>query len=51
MQGKEKASSSVVGVSDYASLQKSEFCTDGQEVYEILSSSFGYEISENNRSI
>jgi outer membrane protease len=51
MQGKRKASLVVVGISDYVSLQKLDFCKkDGQEVYEILSS-LGYEISENNKLI
>jgi hypothetical protein len=47
--GKRKAL--IVGISEYASLQKLDFCKkDGQEVYAILSS-LGYEISENNKLI
>ena len=47
--GKRKAL--IVGISEYASLQKLDFCKkDGLEVYEILSS-LGYEISENNKLI
>ena len=47
--GKRKAL--IVGISDYVSLQKLDFCKkDGLEVYEILSS-LGYEISENNKLI
>ena len=47
--GKRKAL--IVGISEYASLQKLDFCKkDGQEVYSILSS-LGYEISENNKLI
>jgi hypothetical protein len=38
----------ILGISDYASLQRLDFCKkDGQEIYEILTS-LGYEISENN---
>ena len=37
----------VVGISDYTSLQKLDFCrNNGTEVYEVLSS-LGFEISEN----
>jgi Caspase domain/Pentapeptide repeats (8 copies)/NHL repeat len=47
--GKRKAL--IVGISDYVSLQKLDFCKkDGLEVYEILST-LGYEISENNKLI
>ena len=47
--GKRKAL--IVGISDYSSLQKLDFCKkDGREVYEILSS-LGYEISGNNKLI
>ena len=38
----------IVGISDYTSLQKLDFCKkDGQEIYGLLSS-LGYEISANN---
>jgi Caspase domain len=41
----------IVGISDYASLERLDFCkNDGQEVYQTLSS-LGYEISENNKLI
>jgi Caspase domain/SIR2-like domain len=41
----------VVGISDYANLQKLDFCkNDGREVYEVLSS-LGYEISDENRLV
>jgi hypothetical protein len=36
----------IVGISDYTSLQKLDFCkNDGTEIYEVLSS-LGYEISD-----
>ncbi|HXX97362.1 MAG TPA: caspase family protein [Candidatus Bathyarchaeia archaeon] len=39
----------IVGISDYTSLQKLDFCkNDGTEVYEVLSS-LGFEISEKNK--
>ena len=41
----------VVGISDYTSLQKLDFCkNDGKEVYEVLTS-LGYEISGKNKLI
>lgn len=36
----------IIGISDYSSLQKLDFCkNDGTEIYEVLSS-LGYEISD-----
>ena len=47
--GKRKAL--IVGISEYASLQKLDFCKkDGLEVYEMLRS-LGYDASENNKLI
>ncbi|MFZ0511760.1 MAG: caspase family protein, partial [Candidatus Nitrosopolaris sp.] len=41
----------IVGISEYTSLQKLDFCkNDGTEVYEVLSS-LGYEISDENKLV
>src|SRR5690348_15037155 len=48
-QGKRKGL--IVSISDYACLQKLDFCkNDGQEMYELLNS-LGYEISDNHKLI
>ena len=41
----------IIGISDYTSLQKLDFCkNDGREVYEVLTS-LGYEISHTNKLV